>query len=221
MGYFDALTSGYFKTAPDGRKLFFPWGVLGRGYAIDSEQDYERLRRQVKAYTIVSLVLIVAVTALQAYVGAVVIGALLIAFYLGWMRYLLRGLYPSDERLSLQDSMTSQARAQRDGPVAAADRRACVCRSRDSHSRARSRQLARCVRLDRLFRALRGLRDAPPRAAAARGGRPPVAKNRLSTGGGRVAAPVMRSRAYGRMELTRKSTKSKQDQEYSELLRSE
>ena len=31
----DALTSGYFKTAPDGRKLFFPWGVLGRGYTIN------------------------------------------------------------------------------------------------------------------------------------------------------------------------------------------
>ena len=89
MGYFDALTSGYFKTAPDGRKLFFPWGILGRGYTIDSDPDYERLRRQVKAYTIVSLVLIVGVTALQAYVGAVVIGALLIAFYLGWLRYLL------------------------------------------------------------------------------------------------------------------------------------
>jgi hypothetical protein len=43
--------------------LFFPWGVLGRGYTIDSEQDYERLRRQVKAYTIVSLVLIVGVQA--------------------------------------------------------------------------------------------------------------------------------------------------------------
>ena len=43
MGYFDALTSSYFKTTPDGRKLFFPWGVLGRGYTIDSEQDYERL----------------------------------------------------------------------------------------------------------------------------------------------------------------------------------
>ena len=42
---------------------------------------------------------------------AVVLGALLIAFYLGWMRYLLRGLQASDERLSLQDSMTSQARA--------------------------------------------------------------------------------------------------------------
>jgi hypothetical protein len=61
MGYFDALTSGYCKTAPDGRKLFFPRGVLGRAYAIDSQQDYERLRRQVKTYTIVSLVLIVGV----------------------------------------------------------------------------------------------------------------------------------------------------------------
>jgi hypothetical protein len=111
MGYFDALTSAYFKTTPDGRKLFFPWGVLGRGYAIDSEQDYERLRRQVKAYTIVSMVLVIGLAALRAYVGAVVIGALLISFYLGWMRYLLRGLHQSDERLSLQDSMTSQARA--------------------------------------------------------------------------------------------------------------
>jgi len=64
-------------------------GRIGPRLHIDSRQDYEQLRRQVKAYTIVSLVLIVGVTALQAYVGAVVLGALLIAFYLGWMRYLL------------------------------------------------------------------------------------------------------------------------------------
>ena len=86
-------------------------GAYWRGYTIDSQPDYKQLRRQVKADTIVSLVLIVGVTTLQAYVGAVVIGALLIAFYLGWMRYLLRGLRSSDERLSLQDSMASQARA--------------------------------------------------------------------------------------------------------------
>ncbi len=34
MGYFDGLTSGSFKTAEDGRRLFFPWGVLGSGYAL-------------------------------------------------------------------------------------------------------------------------------------------------------------------------------------------
>ena len=97
MGYFDALTSRCFKTAQDGRKLFFPWGVWGRGYAVASEQDYERLRRQVKAYMVASLVPIIGAAALQAYVGALVIGVLLVAFYLVWMRFLLPGLLPSDE----------------------------------------------------------------------------------------------------------------------------
>jgi hypothetical protein len=36
MGYFDVLTVGCFKTAQDERKLFFPWGILGRGYIIPS-----------------------------------------------------------------------------------------------------------------------------------------------------------------------------------------
>ena len=110
MGYFDALTSSYFKTAQDGRKLFFPWGILGRGYAIASEQDYKRLQRQIKTYTVVSLVLIIAAGVRHVYFASIV-AALLIVFYMIWTRYLLRGLQPSDERLSLQDSMTSKARA--------------------------------------------------------------------------------------------------------------
>jgi hypothetical protein len=104
MRYFD----GYFKTAQDGSKLFFPWGALGRGYVIASEQDYKRLQRLVKVYTMVSLLLMVGAVALQGYVGCLVISALLIVFYMVWTRYLLRGLRPSDERLSLQDSMTTQ-----------------------------------------------------------------------------------------------------------------
>jgi hypothetical protein len=60
MGYFDGLISGSFKTTQDGRRLFFPWGVLGSGYSIASERDYQRLRQQVKGYMIVSLVLIIA-----------------------------------------------------------------------------------------------------------------------------------------------------------------
>jgi hypothetical protein len=60
---------------------------------------------------VVALVPIIVTAALQAYVGALVIGVLLVAFYLVWMRFLLRGLLPSDERLSVQGSMTAQARA--------------------------------------------------------------------------------------------------------------
>ena len=118
MGYFDALTSGYFKTeGQDGRKLFFPWGIFGRGYVIASEQDYERLRRQLKVYTIVAMVLIIGPVALQRLLWAFVIAALLTAFYIIWAHYLLRGLQRSNERLSLQDSMTTQALAHSAGAL--------------------------------------------------------------------------------------------------------
>ena len=68
MGYFDGLISGSFKTTQDGRRLFFPWGVLGSGYSIASERDYQRLRQQVKGYMIVSLVLIIASGSFEGYV---------------------------------------------------------------------------------------------------------------------------------------------------------
>jgi hypothetical protein len=121
VGYFDALiTSSYFKTAPDGRKLFFPWSTSGRGYTIASEQDFPRLRRQVKVYVVISLVVVVvgllvmgagsASASLERYFAASVIGALPIGFYMVWLRYWLHRLQPSEERLSVQESVASLAR---------------------------------------------------------------------------------------------------------------
>jgi hypothetical protein len=112
MGYFDALTSGAFKTTPDGRRLFFPWGAMGRGYEIGPEQDYETLRRRIKLWTIVGLVLILVACQVLGFFAGFVVTAAMIAFYCGWMQYVLRSLRPSDERLTFRESMTTQARAQ-------------------------------------------------------------------------------------------------------------
>jgi hypothetical protein len=109
MGYFDALTTSSFKTAQDGTRLFFPWGIRGSGYRIPSEENYLRLRRQIKAYLMVSLVLIIVSGPLLGYPRSFAIAALLIGFYLVWVRQALRGLTKSSERLTLQESMTSQA----------------------------------------------------------------------------------------------------------------
>jgi hypothetical protein len=111
MGYFDAIASSAFKIADDGRKLFFPWGTLGRGYVLGSDEDYLRLRGQIKIFMIAALGLIVVLGALQSYSYLVFVAVtpVLIGFYAVWMAYRLRGLQPSDERLSWQESMTSQA----------------------------------------------------------------------------------------------------------------
>ena len=111
MGYFDALTGSYFKAAPDGRKFFFPWGTFARGYAIPSEQHYERMRRQLKIYTIVSLVAVIGSSLMQGFLVSLAVAGALILFYLIWSRSLLRGLTPSQERLTMTESMTNQARA--------------------------------------------------------------------------------------------------------------
>jgi hypothetical protein len=115
MGYFDGLTSGCFKTAQDGRRLFFPWGILGSGYAIASEQDYQQLRQRMKIYMVATLVLVIASSIYDPYLAPLAAGTLLVGFYVTWMWRVLPRLKRSDEKLSMRESMTSQAQAH--GPM--------------------------------------------------------------------------------------------------------
>lgn len=111
MGYFDGLTSGSFKTAQNGQKLFFPWGYLGRGYVLASDQDAERLRRQVKTYYVVMLVAIVATSGTHAFILSAAVAALAIVFYAVWARRQVARLQPAAEAMSFRESSVSQARA--------------------------------------------------------------------------------------------------------------
>ena len=97
MGYFDAITSGSFKTAPDGRQLFFPWGVIGHGYVIPTDAEYHRLRRQTKIYTAVSLALIIAVAMMQHFLWTLGVGGVLMAAYAAWAYVQMRRLQPTGE----------------------------------------------------------------------------------------------------------------------------
>jgi len=114
MGSFDIVSRNLFKTAPDGRQVFFPVGIFGRGYTFGSAEDYRRLRRQVNAFMLVELVAIiilgivrysVASPALAYYWPIAFLGLLLffVVLYFLWMRSWLGRLQPSDERLSLRD----------------------------------------------------------------------------------------------------------------------
>jgi hypothetical protein len=122
MGYFDAVTSAFFKTAADGRRLYFPWGSWGRGYVLASEHDYERLRRQIKIWQIAILVVIflapIITPIIRDQYGAIgspafvapAIVVLLLGFQWLWSRSVVKHLQPSDERLSWQENMATQAR---------------------------------------------------------------------------------------------------------------
>jgi hypothetical protein len=114
MGYFDALTSSAFKTTADGRTLFYPFGVLGRGYEVVSETDRARLRWQTKAWVIFGLVIALAAVNLEFRAGLIVIAAWMVA-YLVWTFYALRGTRQSDVKFPLLERIEAQARVI--GPV--------------------------------------------------------------------------------------------------------
>src|ERR1700751_5728922 len=113
MGYFDGLTEGQFKIAEDGRRLFFPRGFWGRGYVVESESEFQRLRRQMKIYQAVALVLVIAAVVPRQYNPYLVIAValLLIVFHLVWSRSLVARLQPVEDRLRFQETSAAQARA--------------------------------------------------------------------------------------------------------------
>lgn len=110
MGYFDGLTSSNFKTTADGRKLFFPWGVLGHGYIIAPE-DGERLRKQLKISLMIGLALIIVSTFYHSTIGPLALGVVMFSVHVIWMKFVIRHLQRTEERMSWQESMTTQAGA--------------------------------------------------------------------------------------------------------------
>ena len=114
MKFLEAVVGNYFKTAEDGRLLYFPRGVLGRGYIVPSNDEALRLRRQLKCFwaiLIVASFVIPQFIAFGFYVAAAMIGALLLAFSEIGTRYSRRRLQPSHEKLSVRESVIKAALA--------------------------------------------------------------------------------------------------------------
>ena len=109
MGYLDAVTSSYLRTGKDGRRLFYPWGAMGRGYVVPTEDEFERLHRIAKIFTAAFLVLVIVPAALQMPAATVVIAAVVALFYSLWARGLVRRLEPSAEKLSVRAALSTQA----------------------------------------------------------------------------------------------------------------
>lgn len=121
--YSDGLFAGFTKTAADGRRIIYPWGVFGRGYVIASADDEERLK---KAYAVFLVAGVILMGAGSAFLGAVVMltgaasilsegfgvlgaGALILVGFGIAQRRLTATMEPAGERLSLTEAYRAQA----------------------------------------------------------------------------------------------------------------
>jgi hypothetical protein len=103
----------YFKTATDGRRLFFPWGVLGKGYVVAGDADYERIRGMRKIFLGISVILIGAALILQRQspIAPYSIAVGYVAAYAVWTRFTLAGLPTARERLTMREVVASHPKA--------------------------------------------------------------------------------------------------------------
>jgi len=84
----------WFKTASDGRTIFYPWGNLNKqGYVMGSADDFRRLRTQINIYLAMSLASM-AVATRWGFPAVAATGGLSLTFYFVWMRRIIRALKP-------------------------------------------------------------------------------------------------------------------------------
>src|SRR5262249_30423753 len=78
----------YLKTDSDGRTVFFPWGYLGPGYVIASDEERQRLSRHLNILFRLAIFVWAPVFAVTLFlagpVGAIAIGVLALILYAVW-----------------------------------------------------------------------------------------------------------------------------------------
>ena len=116
MGYFDALANACFKKTTDGKWTFYPYGILGRGYVVPSEAEYDRLHRNYKSIMVVTLLLIIAAIwsifiPFPYQLISLSLLVVFIIFYMVWARAQCHNLAPASEKLTYKEALSNETRS--------------------------------------------------------------------------------------------------------------
>ena len=112
MGYFDGLASGIIKKDKDNNPVYYPWGILGKGYVLPSaERETEIKNMVILFYQLFFGVFFVHLFLLKnALIFALLVLALVI-WFLVKSKQLTKDCPKSGEKLTLKEGYTNSAKA--------------------------------------------------------------------------------------------------------------
>ena len=111
MDYFDGLTDAKFKTDAQGRLLFYPWGILGKGYVLPDESRKQQVRRFVRLSYIVFWPVMIGTMIFIGWIFSFVVLFFLFLWYYFETSRFLEGLSATGEKLSLSESYKNSAKS--------------------------------------------------------------------------------------------------------------
>ena len=112
MGYFDGLASGIFKKNKDNQSVYYPWGILGKGYVLpDAERESAIKNMVILFYQLFFAVFVIFSIIFKNILifGLGVIG--LIVWFLYQSKQLTKNCPVSTEKLTLKEGYTNSAKA--------------------------------------------------------------------------------------------------------------
>ncbi|MBN1545705.1 MAG: hypothetical protein JW902_03505 [Syntrophaceae bacterium] len=110
MGYFDGLTDASFKTDEKGNTIFYPWGILGRGYILPEDKK-DSFRNGIKRFLQISLPLVILITVLKLWLLLLIVLPVFIIGYTIWIKKITKNLNSSSNKLTLSESTINSARS--------------------------------------------------------------------------------------------------------------
>ena len=112
MGYFDGLASGIIKKDKDNNPVYYPWGVMGKGYVLpDAERETAIKNMVILFYQLFFGLFFVNLFLLKNVLIFATLTLVLIAWLLFKSRQLTKDCPKSDEKLTLKEGYTNSAKA--------------------------------------------------------------------------------------------------------------
>lgn len=109
MGYFDGLTEASFKKSEQGETLFYPWGVLGKGYIVSDAKKEAELRKFTKLNYIITLPVVIINQLLFGYLPNLVLLPIYLVIFLVLLKKLTKDLPIANEKLKISESYKNSA----------------------------------------------------------------------------------------------------------------
>lgn len=109
MSYFDGLTEASFKKNTQGETLFYPWGVLGKGYLVQDSKKEAHLRKFTKLNYMVTLPLVIVNQILFGYLPNLILMPIYLITFVVILKKLTKGLPYAEEKLKISESYKNSA----------------------------------------------------------------------------------------------------------------
>lgn len=112
MGYFDGLASGIIKKDKNNNSVYYPWGILGKGYVLENEEKEQEIKKMVILFYQLFFAIFILFALLFKMLPIFIVGTLgLLIWFLVKSHQLTKNCPKSDEKLTLKEGYSNSAKA--------------------------------------------------------------------------------------------------------------